>query len=192
MPSHNHAERNDPPAVRPPVDLRQLSQTMYDHMRAVGGGLMRKERSDHSLSPTALVGAAVERLLVSDQVRFNDRAHLLAAAAIAMRRVLVEHARARHSTKRGGGRGKVSWDEVVNAVATHEDPSLLLSLDEGIEAVGREEERYGRIVEMKLFGALTNAEIARVLNVSPSTVEKDWKYIKPKLLTILGHDALRR
>lgn len=175
------------PTEDSPIDLRRLSETMYHNMRDIGGGLMKGERAGHSLSPTALVGAAVERLLATDQTRFNDRAHLLAAAAIAMRRILVEHARGRNRTKRGGGRSRVAWDDVMHAVSKQEDPSLVLALDEAIEMVAKEDDRYGRIAELRIFGALTNPEIAQVLGVSVSTIEKDWKYVKPKLLHLIGH-----
>jgi len=177
----------DNTASRPPaVDLRKLSETMYQTMRAVGGGMMKHEDRDHLLSPTALVGAAIERMLENDQSRFNDRSHLLAAAAIAMRRVLVEHARSENCVKRGGGRGRTSWDDVVHAVSTREDPLLVIAIDEAIDAISREDDRYGRIVEMRLFGALNNPEIAHVLGVSLSTIEKDWKYVRSKLLTMLA------
>lgn len=168
------------------VNLRELSETMYQNMRAIGGGLMRKERTGHTLSPTDLVGAAVERLLRAGQGAFNNRAHLLAAAAVAMRRILVEHARAGGRTKRGGGRARVSWDDVVHAVSTDEDPALVLSLDEAITKLNAEHERYGPIVDMRVFAGLKNPEIAEVLGVSLGTVEKDWRYIRPKLLVMLG------
>ena len=169
-----------------PVSLRELSETMYQNMRAIGGGLMKRERAGHTLSPTDLVGAAVERLLHTGQARFNNRAHLLAAAAVAMRRILVEHARASTTQKRGGERGRVSWDDVVHAVATEEDPGLVLSLDDAINAVSREDPRYGQLAEMRIFADLTNDEMAQVLGVSLGTVEKDWRYIRPKLLELLG------
>jgi RNA polymerase sigma factor (TIGR02999 family) len=163
-----------------------MSDTLYQQLRRVSGGMMRDERGSHTLSPTALVGAAVERLLETNQTQFNDRAHLLASAALAMRRVLVEHARARNRLKRGGGRGRVSWDDVIHAVATRERPELLLEIDDAISALAKQDARGARLVEMKLFGAMENAEIAAVLGVSVSTVEKDWRFYKPKMLTLMG------
>jgi RNA polymerase sigma factor (TIGR02999 family) len=172
-----------------PVRLSELSETMYQNMKAIGGGMMKHEQTGHTLSPTDLVGAAVERLLRNGQGAFNNRAHLLAAAAVAMRRILVEHARAKRGPKRGGGRSRVSWENVVQAVSTSEDPALVLSLDEAITRLGEENERYGRLVEMRVFADLRNPEIAEVLGVSLGTVEKDWRYLRPKLLDMLGEDG---
>lgn len=177
---------SSPNPTPPNVDLRELTETMYQSMRAIGGNMMKSERSDHSFSPTGLVGAAVERLLDNDQARFNDRSHLLAAAASAMRRVLVEHARARKRVKRGGDRARIAWDDVANAVSTVDDPALVISLNEVIEKLAKEDARSGAIVEMKAFAAMTDVEIARVLGVSVSTIEKDWRYLKPRVLSLLG------
>ena len=96
------------------------------------------------------------------------------------------HARSSRRAKRGGGRSKVSWDDVVHAVSTDEDPGLVLSLDDVITKLSGEHERYGLIVEMRVFADLKNQEMADVLGVSLGTVEKDWRDIRPKLLEMLG------
>ena len=181
----------NPPNTGPDrIGIENLSTTIYSELRARGAGMMRDERTGHTLSPTALVNEAVARLIGTEQRVFNDRAHLLAAAALAMRRVLVEHARARGRVKRGGRRGRVEWDRVAEAVASQSDPDLLLDLDAGVEALGAEHERYGRLVVLRLFGAMTNEEIAGVLGVSLGTVEKDWRYAKARLRSVLSGEGL--
>lgn len=174
----------------PAMSLDQLSTTLYEHLKVRGVGMMKSERSGHTLTPTALVHEAFARLAVTGQGQFNDRAHLLAAAALAMRRILVEHARARGRIRRGGGRGRVEWDAVVASVAEQNDPDLMLSLDEALEKIrtgeGELGPRYARMVELRLFGAMTNEEIAAVLGVSLGTVEKDWKFVRAKVQGMLS------
>lgn len=168
------------------VDLRQLSDTIYADMRRIGGGMMKDERAGHTLTPTALANAAVERLLESGQVRFHDKAHLRAAAALAMRRELIEHARARGRVKRGGTRAKLSWEDVSHLIASRDDTDFLFSLEEAIERIARDDPRHGQILQMRVFGEMQFADIAKVLSVSLSTVEKDWKYVRRRAGELLG------
>lgn len=172
------------------VKLEALSTTLYEHMKAKGAALMQGERAGHTLTPTALVHEAFARLADSDQRQFNDRAHLLAAAALAMRRILIEHARARGRQKRQGERKRVDWDAVAHAVSERSDPDTLIDLDDALHRMGAEEgelgKRYVRMIELRLFGAMTNQEIASVLDVSLATVEKDMRYVKAKLQALLN------
>ena len=157
-----------------PLSLDQLSTTIYQHIKAQGAVLMKHERRGHSLTPTALVNEAYKRLAESKQSQFNNRTHLLAAAALAMKRILIEHARARGRQKRGGAGGNArrpaDWDALVNAVAKGSDHEALLDLEEALDVLAAEDAdrgpRYARIVELRLFGAMNNPEIAEVLGVS--------------------------
>jgi RNA polymerase sigma factor (TIGR02999 family) len=169
-----------------PVDLRRLSETIYADMRRIGGGLMKDERAGHTLTPTALANAAVERLLETGQVHFHDKAHLRAAAALAMRRELIEHARARGRVKRGGARSRISWDDVAHLIASRDDTDFLFALEDAIERITRDDPRHGQILQMRVFGEMQFADIAKVLSVSLSTVEKDWKYIRRRAGELLG------
>lgn len=178
-----------------PISLESLGQTLYEEMKKRGVGMMKDERREHTLSPTALVHEAVERLLDSDQRLFNNRSHMLAAAALAMRRILVEHARARGRLKRGGGLGRSDWDVVVQSIGDQSDPDALLDLDDAIEHLRKEStndaERVARLAELRLFGSMRADEIAHVLGVSVSTVEKDWRYAKAQLRAFLARDGAR-
>ncbi|MCC6322690.1 MAG: RNA polymerase subunit sigma-70 [Phycisphaerales bacterium] len=177
-----------------PLNLDQLSTTIYQHIKAHGAVLMKHERRGHSLTPTALVNEAYARLAGSSQTQFNNRTHLLAAAALAMKRILIEHARAHSRQKRGGADGSrrrhADWEALVNAVAKGSDHEALLDLDETLELLAAEDPqrgpRYVRMVELRVFGGMTNPEIAEVLDVSVGTVEKDWKWVKVRLKAILA------
>jgi len=176
----------DQPAGDRPLDIHELSETIYKDMRRIGGGMMKSERAGHTLSPTALVNAAIGDMLEHGQHKFNDRAHILASAALAMRRHLIDHARARGRAKRGGGRGKVTWDDVSASISTTQDPDILLSLDEAIERITRDDPRHGKLLQLRLFSEMTQEEIAHVLGVSLSSVEKDWRYVKRRTAELLG------
>jgi RNA polymerase sigma factor (TIGR02999 family) len=191
----NPSEQNPPQDPKPPetpaqpqqpVDLRQLSETMYVDLRKIGGGMMKDERTGHTLTPTALVNEAIGDMLEHGQEKFNDRAHLMAAAALNMRRRLVDHARARGRVKRGGDRGKVTWEDVENSVKLNDNPDLVLSLDEAIEKIASEDPRHGRLVQLRVFSEMSMQDIARVLGISLSSVEKDWHYVRGRLAELLG------
>ncbi len=171
------------------VELQSITDSLYRNMVAIGGHLMKGERVSHTLTPTALVGAAVERLLEHEQRAFVNRYHLLAVAATTMRRVLVDHARSRARIKRGGGRQSVSWQEVMNAVSTSEDPALVVMVGDAVEVLRSEDERYAQILEMRVFAGMTAPEIALALGLSLSTIEKDWKYVKCRALAILTDES---
>ncbi|MBU6414241.1 MAG: RNA polymerase subunit sigma-24 [Planctomycetes bacterium] len=169
--------------------IRNLSETMYANMRAISGRYMQSERADHTLSATALVNEAVATMLGPDKpTNFNNRNHVLAAAALAMRRVLVDHARARLTSKRGGSR-RNRWTDVGQAISRGEDPSLLLEINEALEQLKIEDVRQSAIAEYLLFGGLKQSEIADLLGVSLATVEKDWREAKEFLATKLSIDS---
>lgn len=159
-------------------------------MRADAAGMMRGERCGHTLTPTALVNEAVARLMESEHAPFNDRAHLLAATSQAMRWILIEHGRARNRLKRGGRRARLSWEEMVRGLGARQDSDLLIDIVEAIGSMERENPRWAQIAQLRLFGERTYTQIAEILGVSLSTVEKTWKNeARPRLLAIVNGEA---
>ena len=137
---------------------------------------MAGERAGHSLQATALVNEAYVRLVDGTVVEWHDRAHFLAVAARIMRRILVDHARARGASKRGGGDARVTFDEALVVIA--EPREDFVALDDALEALAKFDERKSRVVELRFFGGLTVEETASVLKVSPDTVMRDWRLAK--------------
>jgi len=130
----------------------------------------------HSLQATALVNEAYVRLVDGTVVEWHDRAHFLAVAARIMRRILVDHARARYARKRGGGDARVTFDEAL--VVTAEARENFVALDDALEALAKFDERKSRVVELRFFGGLSVEETAAVLKVSVDTVMRDWRLAK--------------
>jgi RNA polymerase sigma factor (TIGR02999 family) len=152
---------------------------------------MAGERVGHSLQATALVNEAFVRLVGGQAVAWHDRAHFLAVSARVMRRILVDHARARRYQKRGGDAVRVTFDEeLVVAAEPGED---FVALDDALEALAKFDERKSRVVEMRFFGGLSVEETAAVLEVSPATVMGDWRLAKAWLKREMrgggSHDA---
>lgn len=143
--------------------------------RCMGG-----ERAGHSLQATALVNEAYMRLVDSRRVQWQDRSHFLAMSARLMRRILVDHARARLYQKRGGAAQRVTL--VDNLGGSNERPHDLVALDDALEALSRVDKRRSQVVELRFFGGLTVEETAHVLAVSTDTVLRDWKLAKAWLL----------
>jgi RNA polymerase sigma-70 factor (ECF subfamily) len=137
-----------------------------------------------TLQTTALVNEAYLRLADCRHMQWQQRAHFFAVAAQLMRRILVEHARARQSEKRGGGALKVAFDETVAPV--DEFARELLAFDEALTKLEALERRKSQVVELRCFGGLSNEEIAAVLHVSPNTVMRDWNFAKAWLKRELG------
>ena len=152
----------------------ELIALVYDELRRVASGLMRRERADHTLTPTAVVHEAVIRLLggaVFDTA--PDRSYLFASAARAMRRILVEHARRRATGRRGGGRRRVPLDRVVESFEAKDLD--VIALHEALDRLAEWNERQSQGITLRYFGGLTMAEIAESLGVSLVTVERDWR-----------------
>ena len=128
------------------------------------------------MQATAAVNEAYVRLVDGKAVAWQDRAHFLAVAARVMRRILVDHARARHAQKRGGEADRVTFDEAL--VVTDEPRQNFVALDDALEALAKFDERKSRVVELRFFGGLSVEETASVLNVSADTVMRDWRRAK--------------
>jgi RNA polymerase sigma-70 factor (ECF subfamily) len=152
---------------------KRLMPLVYDELRSLAERYMRQERSDHTLQATALVHEAYIRLIDQSRVDWKNRAHFFSVAAEMIRRILVDHARQHHATRRGGGAHKVS---LVDPVGATEDSDIdLLALDEVLEELGKLQDRHRRVVELRFFGGLSVEETAHVLDVSPQTVRSDWR-----------------
>ena len=152
----------------------ELIALVYDELRRVASGLMRRERADHTLSPTGVVHEAVIRLL-RDAIfdKAADRSYLFASAARAMREILVEHARRRAAGRRGGGRRRVPLDRVVESFEAKDLD--VIALHEALDRLAEWNQRQSQIITLRYFGGLTMAEVAESLGVSIVTVERDWR-----------------
>jgi len=162
--------------ARTPEDLKDLLPLVYGHLHRIAARRMAGERRDHTLQPTALVHEAYLRLLGSEPLAWSSKAHFYAAAAEAMRRILVEHARARGRVKRGGGRGRVTAD--LADLVTQDDPTTFLAVDEAIRRLEEADARAGSVVRLRLYAGLALPEIAEALGVPLRTVERDWTYAR--------------
>jgi RNA polymerase sigma-70 factor (ECF subfamily) len=158
----------------PRESLDQLFSAVYDELRGQAAGLMRQERQPHTLRPTALVHEAYLRLIDDDRVSWESRAHFFGIAARAMRQILVEHARARATQKRGGGMTRVTLDtgHAPADCAAHD----VLVLDSAMSRLAALNARVADVVELKVFAGMEMRELAQALGVSKRTAEGDWTF----------------
>ncbi|MCG3127756.1 MAG: hypothetical protein CHACPFDD_02628 [Phycisphaerae bacterium] len=161
----------------------ELVPLVYDELRALAANYLRRERPDHTLQPTALINEVYLRLIHAGGVDWKGRAHFLAVAARAMRRILVNHAAARNAEKRGGGAPTLSM-----SVEPAEPPRSLdlLALDEALQGLAKLDPRKVDVVECRFFGGMSVEETSHVLNVSVSTVEADWRLARAWLSNALA------
>ena len=150
-------------------------EVVYDELRRLAQRHLRSERPDHSLTPTALVHEAYLKLVDQRRVQWNNRAHFFAIAAHLMRRILVDHARARAAAKRDWSI-TVALDE-ADTIASPMDFDLV-ALDTALDKLGRVDARQSQLVELRFFAGLTVEEIAAVLGVAPITVKRDWAHAR--------------
>jgi RNA polymerase sigma factor (TIGR02999 family) len=160
--------------------LARLIPLIYRELRQRAHRSMRGERQGHSLQTSALINEAYLRLAGSAPVAWENRTHFFAIAARMMRRILVDHARARRSLRRGGEDRPVALDEQYLVAA--EPPRDLVALDDALAALSELDARKARVVELRFFGGLSVKETADVLAVSPQTVMRDWTLAKVWLL----------
>jgi RNA polymerase sigma factor (TIGR02999 family) len=149
-----------------------LFPLVYAELHRMAAALMRRERSGHTLQPTALVNDAYLRLVDQAAMGIHNRNHFFATAARVMRRILVDHARRRNARKRGGG----AWEVALDDVLTYSDnrSPMIEALDEALTNLAVLDERQAKVVEWRFFGGMTEEEIADVLGVSARTVKRDW------------------
>ena len=160
--------------------LARLIPIVHDELHRIARACMAGEKGDHTLQATALVNEAYLRLIQTQGMNWQNRAHFLAMAARLMRRILVDFARTKQYQKRGGGAVIVSLAPDVGL--SFEPGRDLVALDDALEALGKVDERKSRVIEMRFFGGLSVAETAEALHVSPETVMRDWKLAKAWLL----------
>lgn len=164
----------------------RLMPLVYDELRRQARSYLFRERGSHTLQPTALVHEAYMRLVDQTRVDWKNRSHFFGTAATMMRRVLVDHARARATGKRDGG-VRLSLDDIN--VPVEERAASFLALDEALERLSEFDERKAKIVEMRFFAGLTDEEIAEVLDVSARTVARDWRNARLWLFRELSEDG---
>jgi RNA polymerase sigma factor (TIGR02999 family) len=154
----------------------ELVAAVYAELRALAHRWLDRERRGQTLDATALVHEAYLRLAGGGDPQWNDRGHFFGAAAQAMRRILVERARAKACLKRGGGREKVELSEVATLGGAREDD--VLAIDEALERLSARDERKARVVLLRYFAGLELTEVAAVLGVSLATVKNDWAFAR--------------
>jgi RNA polymerase sigma factor (TIGR02999 family) len=167
--------------------FEKLSLAVYEELRYLARNYMRQERPGHTLQATALVHEAFMRIMDWKNVEWKNRAHFFAVAAQMMRRILVDHARARHNLKRGG-----EWKRVTLSEAEFlpgKLPTDIIAIDNALQALERVDRRKSQVVELRFFGGLTVEETAEVLKLSSDTVLNDWRFAKSWLLRELARNC---
>ncbi len=164
----------------------RLTPLVYANLRALAAKMMRRERADHTLQPTALVHEAYLKLIDQTRVTWKNRAHFFAVAAQAMRRILIDHARKRAEVKRGGRQSRLAFDEQL--VAEYQRSVDLVALSEALDRLAMRDPLLVRIVELRFFAGLTVAEAAEVLGMSSSTVEREWRCARVWLRAVLSNE----
>jgi RNA polymerase sigma factor (TIGR02999 family) len=152
--------------------LDSLLPAVYQELRRLAAGYIRRERPGQTLQPTALVHEAYLRLMKDRPDRWQNRAHFCAIAAHSMRQILIERARARGAQKRGGAQPCVTFDEAL--VAGGGQSFDVLALEEALQRLAELDPDQARIVELRFFGGLTVEETAEALSISPATVKRHW------------------
>ncbi len=170
------------------ASLEALLPLVYDELKAIAAQKLRGERRDHTLQPTALVHEAFLRMVDQTRVQWQGRAHFCAVAASMMRRILVDHARAKAAEKRGAGRRELPLLETIG-LAKEPNPVDIVALDDLLAELARLNERHARVVELRFFGGLNVEETAHTLGVSPATVKNDWRAARAWLLAQLSNDT---
>lgn len=170
-----------------PEASSELLPLVYGELRAIAKQRINQERAGHTLQATALVHEAYIRLIGSQNVSWQNRAHFFGACANAMRQILVDHARKRGAKKRLGGKAAVTLEHAEVADETNVD--LILAVNDGLEKLRAEDEAAAKIVELRFFGGLTMEEIAQALNVSERTVHREWNFAKARLFQLLGGEG---
>lgn len=154
----------------------QLLPMIYDELKRLATNYLRRERSDHTLQPTALVNEAYLKMVDITQVSWQNKAHFVGVAANQMRRILVDHARNHHAKKRGGEFHILTLNEEIDKA--DEQSTELVELDDALNELAKMDPTKARIVELRYFGGLTMDEVAEVLGVSTITVKRHWKMTK--------------
>lgn len=157
--------------------LDEILPLVYDELRRLANNYLNRERSNHTLQPTALVHEAYLRLIGQKAIEWQNRAHFFGVSARLMREILIEYARGRNRQKRGGEfKTQIALDE--NISFSQQNQLDVVAVDDALSKLEKLDERQARIVEMKFFGGLTIEEIGEVLSISPATVKREWSSAK--------------
>jgi len=167
--------------------LDQLMPIVYDELRRQAARYLRREQAHNTLQTTALIHEAYVRLVDQRNVQWQNRAHFFGIAAQLMRRILVDHARAKKRVKRGGSDVRVSLDDATVAVKGQDLD--VVALDEALERLAQIDEQQSRVVELRFFSGLTVEETAEVMHISKATVKRDWSMAKAWLHRELSGDT---
>ncbi|HMN96859.1 MAG TPA: ECF-type sigma factor [Phycisphaerales bacterium] len=162
----------------------ELLALVYDQLHAIARRRMAGERSAHTMQATALVNEVYMKLIADGRGGWEDRSQFFRAAAEAMRRILIDHARRRGSAKRGGGKAPMPID-VVDLAAEH-DPADILALDEAMQRLESEDARAAEIVRLRFYAGLEVDEVAELTGLSPRTVARDWAFARARLYELLA------
>ena len=156
--------------------LNKLTPLVYDELHRLAHKYIRRERPGHTLQTTALVNEAYVRLVDQNSVDWQNRAHFFGVAAQVMRHILVDYARQQTAVKRGGGLERFNLDEGL--IVSKESAAELVALDEALKALSNLYPRRSKVVELRYFGGLNNKEASEILNVSETTIERDWRFAR--------------
>ena len=185
----------NPPAPRSEAvrnKAEALLPLVYDELRRIAADYLRQDRPDHTLQPTALVHEAFLKLARNSNADWRDESHFRAVAAMAMRQILVDHARSRNAGKRGGDRLRITLSHAGVDAVTGDDDGLafdVLALDEAMHELETIDQRRARVVELHFFGGLTFRDAANLLDIAPKTAESDWYFARAWLRKRLAEKA---
>lgn len=168
--------------------LERLMPLVYDELRAIAARHLHGERPGHTLQPTALANEAYLRLMDRQSANWDSRAHFFGVAAQAIRRILVEHARAKGRDKRGGGRLRVTLSDSLEEAGRDVD---VLALDDALERLGSDQPEDRKVVVLRYFGGLSVKEVAAALGVSERTVHRRWEFARSWLYRELSGNTTR-
>ncbi|MCG8458145.1 MAG: sigma-70 family RNA polymerase sigma factor [Holophagales bacterium] len=166
-----------------------LMEATYTRLHRIARSQAKRERGGHTLAATGLLHEAVLRLMDIEGLSWSDRGHFYAAAAQMMRRILVDYAREQNRLKRGGDAAKVTLDE-ASCLAEDGRPADLEALDDALAHLEARDPRKARIVELRFFAGLTGEEIARCLEISPPTVQREWRRARTWLYLEMKGESL--
>lgn len=167
----------------------ELLPLVYAELRSLAAARLRADADGHTLQPTALVHEAFLRLISpTGDAKFQGRAHFFGAAAESMRRILIDHARAKRAARRGGGAARIPLTDLA-APASAADPDALLALDEALERLHSQEPVMAELVKLRYFGGMDLAEAAAVLNIARSTADRYWTYARAWLFQAIGGES---
>jgi RNA polymerase sigma factor (TIGR02999 family) len=162
-----------------PLATERLLPLVYEELKRLAAAKMASEQPGHTLQATALVHEAYLRMVDAQRVqRWDSRGHFFSAAAEAMRRILIESARCKHSLKRGGDRQRIAIENVDLPATNASDPDLLLDIDAGVSDLAEEDSELAELVKLRLFAGLSVTEAGKMLGMSRTTAYQNWDYIR--------------